>query len=67
VAIRPGQLPDTPEEHKRRGDAAVALFHEIVRKITVAEEQESLARLEGMAAELRAAGWTVIPPPNDEQ
>ena len=27
-------LPDTPEEHQRRGDAADALFREIVRRAT---------------------------------
>ena len=29
-----GLLPDTPEEAKRRGDAADALFREIVRRAT---------------------------------
>jgi hypothetical protein len=32
-AIPDGWLPDTPEEHKRRGDAADALFREIVRRV----------------------------------
>ena len=32
-AIPDGLLPDTPEEHKRRGDAADAMFQEIKRKI----------------------------------
>ena len=31
--IPPGLLPATPEEHRRRGDAADALFHEIQRRI----------------------------------
>jgi len=44
VAIRPGLLPDTPEEHKRRGDAAVALFHEIERKIAAADGRRTSAR-----------------------
>ena len=31
-------VPDiTPEEHKRRGDAAQALWHELVRRATVGE------------------------------
>jgi hypothetical protein len=31
----PGEAPDiTPEEHKRRGDAADALFRELVRQAT---------------------------------
>ena len=32
-AIPDGLLPDTPEEHKRRGDAADAMFQEMKRKI----------------------------------
>jgi hypothetical protein len=32
VNLPPGLLPDTPEEHKRRGDAADALFRELVRR-----------------------------------
>ena len=32
-AIPDGWLPDTPEEHKRRGDAADALFQEMKREI----------------------------------
>jgi hypothetical protein len=29
-----GDVPDmTPEEHERRGDAAVALFHELMRRV----------------------------------
>jgi hypothetical protein len=31
--IPPGLLADTPEEHRRRGDAADALFREIQRRI----------------------------------
>ena len=30
--VPPGLLPDTPEEHRRRGDAAAALFREVVRR-----------------------------------
>ena len=33
-AIPDGWLPDTPEEHKRRGDAADALFQEMKRRIS---------------------------------
>ncbi|HET7879309.1 MAG TPA: hypothetical protein VFL55_00385 [Acetobacteraceae bacterium] len=33
-AIPDGWLPDTPEEHKRRGDAADALWRELVRRAT---------------------------------
>jgi hypothetical protein len=29
----PGLLPETPEEHQRRGDAADALFQEMKRRI----------------------------------
>ena len=32
-AIPDGWLPDTPEEHKRRGDLADALFQDMKRKI----------------------------------
>ena len=32
--LSPGLLPETPEEHKRRGDAADAMFREIVRRST---------------------------------
>jgi len=35
-AIPDGWLPDTPEEHKRRGDAADALFQDMKRKIASA-------------------------------
>jgi hypothetical protein len=28
-----GLLPDTPEEHQRRDDAAVALWRELVRRV----------------------------------
>ena len=31
--IPDGRLPDTPEEHKRRGDAADAMFQEMKRLI----------------------------------
>jgi hypothetical protein len=31
--LPPGLLADTPEEHKRRGDAADAIFRDIVRRI----------------------------------
>jgi hypothetical protein len=31
--IPPGLLPETPEEHKRRGDAADALWRELVRRV----------------------------------
>ena len=31
--IPPGLLPETPKEHRRRGDAADALFREIRRRI----------------------------------
>jgi hypothetical protein len=30
--LPPGLLPDTPEEHQRRGDAADALRRELVRR-----------------------------------
>ena len=30
--LPPGLLADTPEEHRQRGDAADALFHEIPRR-----------------------------------
>jgi hypothetical protein len=36
-AIPDGWLPDTPEEHKRRGDAADALFRELMRRVAAAE------------------------------
>ena len=29
----PGLLPDTPEAHRRRGDAADALWRELVRRV----------------------------------
>jgi hypothetical protein len=32
--LPPGLLPETPEEHQRRGDAADALFREVVRRVT---------------------------------
>jgi hypothetical protein len=31
--LPPGLLPDTPEEHRRRGDAADALWRELVRRV----------------------------------
>ena len=31
--IPPGLLPETPEEHQRRGDAADAMWRELVRRI----------------------------------
>jgi hypothetical protein len=31
--IPPGLLADTPEEHKRRGDAADAIWRELVRRV----------------------------------
>jgi hypothetical protein len=31
--LPPGLLPETPEEHKRRGDGADALFRDIVQRI----------------------------------
>ena len=31
--IPPGLLPDTPEEHKRRGEAAAAMWREMVRRV----------------------------------
>jgi hypothetical protein len=30
--LPPGLLPDTPEEHRRRGDAADAIWRELVRR-----------------------------------
>ena len=30
----PGLLPETPEEHRRRGDAADAIWRELVRRVT---------------------------------
>jgi hypothetical protein len=36
--IPPGLLADTPEEHQRRGDAADAMWRELVRRAT-GEEQ----------------------------
>ena len=33
VKLPPSLLPETPEEHKRRGDAADALLREIQRRI----------------------------------
>lgn len=39
TAVLPvGLLPDTPEEHRRRGDAAIALWREIVREATGKEQ-----------------------------
>jgi hypothetical protein len=34
VSLPPGLLPETPEEHQRRGDAADALWRELVRRAT---------------------------------
>ena len=34
VSLPPGLLADTPEEHRRRGDAADALFRDLVQRIT---------------------------------
>jgi hypothetical protein len=31
--IPPGLLPETPDEHRRRGDAADAIWRELVRRI----------------------------------
>jgi hypothetical protein len=31
--IPPGLLPDTPEEHQRRGEAAAAMWREMVRRV----------------------------------
>ena len=31
--LPPGLLPETPEEHQRRGDAADAMFRELVRRV----------------------------------
>ena len=31
--IPPGLLPETPEEHRRRGDAADAIWRELMRRI----------------------------------
>jgi hypothetical protein len=31
--VPPGLLPETPEEHRQRGDAADALWRELVRRI----------------------------------
>jgi hypothetical protein len=31
--LPPGLLPETPEEHKRRGDGADAMFQEMKRQI----------------------------------
>ena len=31
--LPPGLLPDTPEEHQRRGDAADALWRELMRRV----------------------------------
>jgi hypothetical protein len=33
ASIPPGLLPDTPEEHKRRGEAAAAMWREMVRRV----------------------------------
>jgi hypothetical protein len=32
--LPPGLLPHTPEEHQRRGDAADAMWRELVRRAT---------------------------------
>ena len=32
--LPPGLLPETPEEHRRRGDAADAIWRELVRRVT---------------------------------
>ena len=39
-AIPDGWLPDTPEEHKRRGDAADALFQDMKRAVAAALKSE---------------------------
>ena len=31
--IPPDLLPETPEEHRRRGEAADALWHDLVRRV----------------------------------
>jgi hypothetical protein len=31
--IPPDLLPETPDEHQRRGDAADAMFRELVRRV----------------------------------
>jgi hypothetical protein len=31
--IQPGLLADTPEEHRRRGDAADAMWRDLVRRV----------------------------------
>jgi hypothetical protein len=41
VTLPDGLLADTPEEHRRRGDAADALWRELVRRI--ARERSELA------------------------
>jgi hypothetical protein len=33
ASLPPGLLPETPEEHRRRADAADALFRDMVRRI----------------------------------
>jgi hypothetical protein len=43
-----GDVPDmTPEEHERRGDAAVALFREVVRRATTSDRPAAGQKGEG--------------------
>jgi hypothetical protein len=33
ASLPPGLLPDTPEEHKRQGDAVAAMWRKMVRRM----------------------------------
>jgi hypothetical protein len=37
--IPPGLLPETPEEHRRRGDAADAIWRELMRRASGKQQQ----------------------------
>jgi hypothetical protein len=38
--LPPGLLPETPEEHRRRGEAADAMWREMVRRVASKDHEE---------------------------